>query len=140
MSQAEAGAWWAEVQHLREAAERRQRYEVPRLRAVPAALPETVRAMPTAAPPEREPAPMPSRRRAPRSPAPGRATGADRRRTVEITGRTVPAPAVPRLVEVERRRPPRSTMERVGPRPDRIAMWAPMLGFLLILVAILSSH
>ena len=62
------------------------------------------------------------------------------RRTVEITGRTVPAPSVPRLVEIERRRPPRSAVERVGPRPDRIAMWAPLLGFMLLIVAIVSSH
>jgi hypothetical protein len=106
MSQAEARAWWADVEHLREAAERRQshetprRHETPRLRVVP--------------------------------PTP-------RRRVVEITGRTVPAPPVPRLVEIERRRPPRSAVERVGGRPDRIAMWAPMLGFLLLLVALLSA-
>jgi hypothetical protein len=28
----------------------------------------------------------------------------------------------------------------VGASPDRLAMWAAMLGFLLVLVAILSSH
>jgi hypothetical protein len=62
------------------------------------------------------------------------------RRTVEITGRTVAAPPLPRLVEVERRRPPRRTVERVGPRPDRIALWAVLLGFFLILVAATSSR
>jgi hypothetical protein len=56
--------------------------------------------------------------------------------TVEIRGRTVPAPAVPRSVELERRRPPRRAVERVGTRPDRVAMWALMMGLLLILVAI----
>ena len=56
--------------------------------------------------------------------------------TVEIRGRTVPAPAVPRSVEVERRRPPRRAVERVGTRPDRVAMWALMMGLLLILVAL----
>jgi hypothetical protein len=128
MSEAQARAWWADVEHLREAAERRQRLEAPRLRAVPS-------------PPPAEPsAPAPARRRPARPPAPRRVSGPDRRRTVEITGRTVPAPSVPRLVEIERRRPPRSAVERVGPRPDRIAMWAPMLGFLLLLVALLSAH
>ena len=62
------------------------------------------------------------------------------RRTVQITGRTVSAPALPRLVEVERRRPARRPAERVGPRPDRVALWAVLLGFFLILVAATSSH
>jgi hypothetical protein len=61
------------------------------------------------------------------------------RRTVRITGRTVSAPSVPRLVEVQRRRPARHAGERVGARPDRIAMWAVLLGFFLILVAATSS-
>ena len=62
------------------------------------------------------------------------------RRTVEITGRTVAAPPLPRLVEVQRRRPPRRTVERVGPRPDRVALWAVLLGFFLILVTATSSR
>jgi hypothetical protein len=62
------------------------------------------------------------------------------RRTVQITGRTVSAPTLPRLVEVERRRPARRPTERVGPRPDRIALWAVLLGFFLILVAATSSN
>jgi hypothetical protein len=62
------------------------------------------------------------------------------RRTVQITGRTVAAPTLPRLVEVERRRPARRPVERVGPRPDRVALWAVLLGFFLILVAATSSH
>jgi hypothetical protein len=62
-----------------------------------------------------------------------------RRRTVEITGRTVGAPSLPRLVEIDRRRPSRRAVERVGPRPDRVAMWAVILGFFLILVAFTSA-
>jgi hypothetical protein len=62
------------------------------------------------------------------------------RRTVRITGRTVASPPLPRLVEVERRRPARRPAERVGPRPDRIALWAVLLGFFLILVAATSSN
>jgi hypothetical protein len=62
------------------------------------------------------------------------------RRTVQITGRPGTAPSPARLVEVERRRPPRRPAERVGPRPDRIALWAVLLGFFLILVAATSSN
>jgi hypothetical protein len=74
------------------------------------------------------------------APAVGAALSPPPRRTVQITGRTVSAPPLPRLVEVERRRPARRTVERVGPRPDRIALWAVLLGFFLILVAATSSN
>ena len=46
----------------------------------------------------------------------------------------------PRLIEVRRRRPPRSGPQRLGPRPDRIAMWALLLAVALVLVAATSSH
>jgi len=62
-----------------------------------------------------------------------------RRRTVEITGHPVGGPSLPRLVEIDRRRPARRAVERVGPRPDRIALWAVVLGFFLILVAVTST-
>ncbi len=62
-----------------------------------------------------------------------------RRRTVEITGRTVGAPALPRLVQIDRRRPARRAAERVGARPDRLALWAVVLGFFLIFVAVTST-
>jgi hypothetical protein len=71
-------------------------------------------------------------RRAPHVPG----NAAPDRRTIEIRGRTVPAPAVPRATDVERRRQQRRAIERVGPRPDRVAMWALLMGLLLILVAI----
>jgi len=74
------------------------------------------------------------------TPAAGAIALAPPRRTVQITGRTVAAPSLPRLVEVERRRPARRPAERVGPRPDRVALWAVLLGFFLILVAATSSH
>ena len=47
---------------------------------------------------------------------------------------------LPRMVEVKRRRPPRSPRERLGPRPDRIAMWALLMAVALVLVAAMSSH
>jgi hypothetical protein len=39
-----------------------------------------------------------------------------------------------------RRRPRPRAAQRVGPRPDMIAAWAVVLGFLLLVVAILSAH
>ena len=62
-----------------------------------------------------------------------------RRRTIEITGRTVGAPTLPRLVQIDRRRPARRPAERVGARPDRLALWAVVLGFFLIFVAVTST-
>ena len=79
----------------------------------------------------------PERARRPKEPRPLDVPG--RRRTVEITGRTVPAPTLPRLVKIDRRRPARRPVERVGPRPDRLALWAVVLGFFLILVAVTST-
>jgi hypothetical protein len=72
------------------------------------------------------------------------------RRTVSITGH--PARAATRMHLVadasearpvsasSRRRPPRSVAERIGGRPDRIAGWAVLLGFALVLVTILTAH
>ena len=76
---------------------------------------------------------------------------AARRRTVTITGRGAPAPAItPRhLVEVPQpgedavtARAPKAprALGRVTHRPDRIAMWAVLLGFALVLAATASAH
>jgi hypothetical protein len=62
------------------------------------------------------------------------------RRTVRITGRPDDRFSTWRPMEIDRRRPPRRPAERVGHRPDRIALWAVLLGFFLILVAAASSH
>jgi hypothetical protein len=67
------------------------------------------------------------------------------RRTVEIRGRTVPAPPVPRAAELDRpvgvprRRPSRLPVERMGARPDRMALWALLMGVLLIVVAVSTA-
>lgn len=58
------------------------------------------------------------------------------RRTVRIQGR-----GAERNLPVSQ--PTRRTPvahHRVGSSPDRLAMWAVLLGFLLVLVAVLSSH
>jgi hypothetical protein len=39
-----------------------------------------------------------------------------------------------------RRRPRARPAERIGGHPDRIAAWAAVLGFVLVLVAIASGH
>lgn len=39
-----------------------------------------------------------------------------------------------------RRRPRASFAQRLGPRPDRIAAWAVVMGVALVLVALLSAH
>ena len=76
---------------------------------------------------------------APAAAAPTPLSAPSRRRTVEITGRTVGAPSLPRLVQIDRRRPARRAAERVGARPDRLALWAVVLGFFLIFVAVTST-
>ncbi len=81
--------------------------------------------------------------RTPRGAVPGR-------RTVTIQGRAgdhyVPpagrdrAAASGRHPGAARSRPTRRPHERAGFRPDRVAMWAVLLGVLLVLVAATSSH
>jgi hypothetical protein len=65
------------------------------------------------------------------------ATPVAERRTIKITGRGAerytPAPSA-------RRRPQQRAHERPGFKPDRMALYAVMLGALLILVAVLSAH
>lgn len=52
------------------------------------------------------------------------------RRTVQIKGQTVPPP--------RRRRSPAST--RMSARPDRLALWALVLGLVVIAIAAASAH
>jgi hypothetical protein len=129
MSQSEARAWWADVQEVRESIERRRAAEAgrPVLRAVED-LPD-------------EPAPAPAREGAVRArerrPLEPRPLPAERR-TVQITGRPG-ARSRPRLVEIERRRPARPPAQRIGARPERLALWAVVLCLFLILVAATSA-
>jgi hypothetical protein len=61
------------------------------------------------------------------------------RRTVKIGGRPEGSLEAARYQRDRARRPRPTAHERVGHRPDRIAMWAFALGLLLILIAILTA-
>jgi hypothetical protein len=56
-----------------------------------------------------------------------------------ITGGPEGSPRGLSVAPSERRRPPRTPAEWIGPRPDRIVAWAFVLGLLLILVAISTA-
>lgn len=141
MGHTEAPAWWADVQHLRDVHERT---EEARRRADLADRRASV---------DRAAGDVTDRRHeardrgagdveivrplAPRRGPHTKGSAVPARRTIEIRGRTVPAPAVPRTsVEIDRRRRTPRTVARVGARPDRIAMWALLMGLVLILVAV----
>jgi hypothetical protein len=73
-----------------------------------------------------------------------------KRRTIEIRGRTVGAPPVPRLVDAAEPAPARRLRSpsgrrpgfgaRMSAQPDRIALWAFLMGLFLIVVAAMSAH
>jgi hypothetical protein len=44
------------------------------------------------------------------------------------------------MIEIDRHRPRARASERLGPRPDKVAMWAVLMALFLILVTITSSH
>lgn len=144
MAHGEARAWWADVEHLRSDYERT---DEARRRADQADL-AARRAMRDRRLVEAEVAPR-RRDHAEPPPAPPRAHRAaldasttPGRRTVEIRGRTVPAPPLPRASELDRavdpprRGPAHSPVQRLGGRPDRMALWALLMGVMLILVAV----
>jgi len=132
----QAPAWWAEVEHLRDVYERtdeaRRRADLADQHGRPEPR-ETVE-RPVELVERRVSGAGRSAPVARRGPHP-KGTPIPARRTVEIRGRTVPAPDVPRI-ELDRSRPPRRSIERVNPRPDRLALWALLLGLLLILAAV----
>jgi hypothetical protein len=61
------------------------------------------------------------------------------RRTVKIGGRPEGSLEAARYERDRSRRPRRTAHERIGHRPDRIAMWAFALGLILIVIAILTA-
>ncbi len=157
MSEGDARAWWADVEHLRERIERRREQELDHRdrehrghRSARSAGPVYA----AASAPARRPAPEPYE---------DDATGFRPRRTVRIRGQAIPTVTAPRLhpVDVDHavaprpdraadaaadaqparpRRPRRRPAERLGPNPDRLALWAFVLGLTLVLAALLSSH
>lgn len=66
-------------------------------------------------------------------------TGVPGRRTVKITGYGSQRNLIYANRE-PRRRPAERPYERAGFKPDRVAMWAVLLGVLLVLVAAMSAH
>lgn len=74
----------------------------------------------------------------PMTTAPRGTTGVPGRRTVTIRGHGSER-YVPTRSSSSRRRPERR-YERAGFRPDRAAMWAVLLGLMLILAAAASAH
>ena len=75
----------------------------------------------------------------PPAPAAPTGEGIPERRTVKIGGRPEGSLEAARYQRDRARRPPRTTHERIGARPDRIAMWAFALGLVLIIIAVLSA-
>jgi hypothetical protein len=133
MSQTAARPWWAEVEHLRPdedggKAERPRAKRFERRGSHPAR---------PAARSDRAERPEPEVWLDDAEPTPA---APKQRRTIEIRGQVdrvqgvapVPSPGPQRI---RGRRPD----ERVGPRPDKVALWAVLLGLLLILVAVISS-
>jgi hypothetical protein len=127
MSHTATRPWWAEVEHLRPAEddERTRPRRSGRF--------------------ERRPG-QPGGRRHPEpevwldSTEPERDKPKPERRTIEIRGQVDKAlpPITSHGPGPQRHRTVRPS-ERVGPRPDRVALWAVLLGLLLILVAAISS-
>ena len=70
---------------------------------------------------------------------PEKGQGVPERRTVKIGGHPEGSLEAARYQRDRARRPRRTASERVGHRPDRIAMWAFALGLLLILIAVLTA-
>ena len=125
--------------------------------ATPVRAPSSVSAHPAPGVPTRSRPGAPARSReaapSPERPAQGEAarpggtglearpdgTGVPGRRTVKITGYGSQRNLIYASRE-PRRRPTERPYERAGFKPDRVAMWAVLLGVLLVLVAAMSAH
>ncbi|HEV2813465.1 MAG TPA: hypothetical protein VGW10_09460 [Solirubrobacteraceae bacterium] len=137
MSQTATRPWWADVQHLRpdeaagdERTARTGRFDRPAAPSRRASHDERqtrVASRADAAEPRRRERPSPA------EPKP-------QRRTIEIRGQVDRVHGVaPISSPGPQRIRGRRADERVGPRPDKVALWAVLLGLLLILVAAMSS-
>jgi hypothetical protein len=65
--------------------------------------------------------------------------GVPGRPTVQIRGRGAEGRTDALLPERARRRPPRTVSERLGPRPDRVALYALLLAVVLIITAVATA-
>ncbi len=65
--------------------------------------------------------------------------GVPGRPTVQIRGRGAEARVDALLSDRARRRPSRTVSERLGPRPDRVALWALLLAVVLIITAVATA-
>lgn len=161
-AEAEAQAWWADVEHLRERIERRRSAQQGTLHSNPASTVISPGAVPGARRSEA------AERRGEHSPRDGAGPqGFVPRRTVRIRGQAIPTVHAPQLRPAQdlatperevpsaserraerastrpgpaRQRLPRRATDRVGEHPDRLALWAVLLGVLLALVAVASAH
>jgi hypothetical protein len=111
------------------------RVNAPERSRVEAAIPER----PAQGVAARPPSSALPRRAAPVSAAPSHGTGVPGRRTVKITGYGSQRNLIYSSRE-PRRRPTERSYERAGFKPERVAMWAVVLGVLLVLVATMSAH
>ncbi|MGN6372495.1 MAG: hypothetical protein ACTHM1_05845 [Solirubrobacteraceae bacterium] len=114
---AQARAWWADVEDVRARIERRRARES-EARGQAGANASAVRA--------------PAMRRGVREVHPGR--------HLMVVPSGVPAPNASGVPAVSRRRPQPRMTQRLGPRPDRVAAWAVVLGFASVIAAVLSAH
>jgi hypothetical protein len=65
--------------------------------------------------------------------------GVPGRPTVQIRGRGAEARVDALMSDRARRRPSRTVSERLGPRPDRVALWALLLALVLIITAVATA-
>jgi len=65
--------------------------------------------------------------------------GVPGRPTVQIRGRGAEGRIDAQLPDRQRRRPSRTVSERLGPRPDRVALWALLLAVVLIITAVATA-
>jgi hypothetical protein len=115
---AQARAWWADVEDERERIERKRERERQARQAASLGRDglTVVRA--------------PAVGRGVREVRPGR--------HLMVVRSQPPTPSDAPLFAHRRRR--RRALQRVGPRPDRVAAWAVVLGFALVLAAAISAH
>jgi hypothetical protein len=131
MRPAGSGAWWAEVEDVRERIERR--------RAIERASRQR-RGLPPRRVVARRTVTITGRSSLPAAEMPVRTVEREAAVTATAASSSDSSGASASASAEARRRPRRTGAEWLGEHPDRIAAWAAALGFLLVLAAIISSH